>query len=782
MDELLAEFIAETRETHEAIAGEIVAWEKDPSDKARLDSIFRFIHTVKGSSGFLDLPRLQMLSHEAESALSDVRAGQRETGPALVSAILAVIDRISHIVSQLENGDTGEEDDDADLFALLEQQEETIDRPEKAAEPAAIPVAPSQPVRTIRVPVELLDRLMNGVSDLVLSRNELGRQLRRVSNDNAVAAAFDKISNCVTEMRDAISWTRMQRIERLFAPLPRLVRDLSSELGKSASLQLIGSDVELDRELIEMLRDPLVHIVRNALDHGVEPVEERIAAGKNAEALLRVSARQSGNRILVEISDDGRGLASDMLVQRAIAQGVVDAESAASMDEDERLALIFEPGLSTAAEVSAVSGRGVGMDVVRANVERVGGTVEVKSRPGWGTTIVLQVPLTLTIIPSLIVGIADRSYAIPRQAIDRIISLAKGQARIERVGGAEVAQVNGRRMPTVNLGEMLSAEPVDGASGFLVTLKLGKGERFGLIVSSVFAHEDLVAKPVAPAIAAAGIYAGAALPDSGRPLLMLDAVAVAERAGLRLSDALQGQVQDEQKPAGNVSADTVPLLVFDDCDQVRRALPMSVVEHINAVPRDAISERDGKPYVTTADSIWLLSAAGPLPEGDAVRLVRLEQNGLSLYYAIGGEADIIDFAGEIRPAPRADRASGFAVIQGQTVEVVDIAAVFAEFAGEMPPTESRERPKCRIAGGDERWRFDFLAPIVESAGYEAVFDTETEPDVVLTLGVDADQDGDEKVIKLAADETTGQDTLYRYDRDGIYAALQARIGGKGAAR
>ncbi|NNC71378.1 MAG: chemotaxis protein CheA [Sphingomonadaceae bacterium] len=773
MDELLAEFIAETRETYEAIAGEIVAWEKNPGDRTRLDSIFRFIHTVKGSSGFLDLPRLQKLSHEAESALSEVRAGEREAAPALVTAILAVIDRISAIVAELENGKSDDDADDADLFAMLEQRS-GVAEPGARTEPAATPVAPSQPVRTIRVPVELLDQLMNGVSDLVLSRNELSRQLRRIPGDAALTAAFDKISHSVTEMRDAISWTRMQRIENLFTPLPRLVRDLSSKLDKSVSLQLVGSDVELDRELIEMLRDPLVHIVRNALDHGIESKADRIAAGKNPKGVLRVSARQSGNRILVEIFDDGAGVAGEKLVEKAVGQGILTADEAAALNEEQRLALIFEPGLSTAIEVSAVSGRGVGMDIVRANVERVGGSVEIRSEAGKSSTIILQLPLTLTIIPALIAGIGNRGYAIPRQPIDRIVSLAKGQARIERIGGAIIALVDGRRMPAIDLVQLLSGEDADCDKAFVVTLKLGKDQRYALILSSVFQHEDLVAKPVAPVIAAAGIYAGAALPDSGTPLLLLDPVAIAERAGLRLSDVHNDQIGDEFRASGDEAKHVKRLLVFDDLDGVRRALPMDVVEHIDQVSSDAIIDRGGKPHVMSQGAALPLEAVGELPDSGQIKLLRLHDGATSLCYAISGEADVLDLADEIRPAPRADRIAGFAVAHGHTIEVIDAHALFAGFADAELLPHGTDRPKARLAGGDERWRRDFLAPLVESAGYEAVFD-DAAGDADVTLDLGASEPGAGDVINLSPIQSPRDGRIYRYDRDAIYEALRAQF-------
>jgi two-component system, chemotaxis family, sensor kinase CheA len=383
MEDLINEFIAETREMLEALGGEIVAWEAAPSDRARLDAIFRFVHTVKGNCGFFDLPRLEALSHAAEDVLADVRSGKRTADHRLVNAVLAIIDRIGELVHALETGESLSSSDDSQLIAALGETYEPV----QGLQETALAAADSRKaIRSIRLSVDLLDRMMSGVSDMVLARNELARRLRDVPGDMAVEAAFDRVSACIAEMRDAITRTRMQRIDNLFASLPRMVRDLSAELRKQVALAVDGGDVELDREMIEMIRDPLTHIIRNAIDHGIEAPEDRRKAKKAEAGTLRVCARQSGNQILIEVSDDGRGLDGDKLVRKAVANGVMTPEQAERLSPAQRCALIFEAGLSTAAEVTAISGRGVGMDVVRANVERIGGVVDVDSKPGWSSS------------------------------------------------------------------------------------------------------------------------------------------------------------------------------------------------------------------------------------------------------------------------------------------------------------------------------------------------------------------------------------------------------------
>jgi two-component system chemotaxis sensor kinase CheA len=505
MDDLIADFVAECRDMLEALGGEIVAWEAQPDDRARLDNIFRFVHTVKGNCGFFDFPRLEALSHAAEDALADVRAGRRQPDAALVSAVLAIIDRIAEMIAAIEAGEEMPAGDDSALIDALAPGAEGHVTPLAATVADGQGKATSAP-RTIRLSVELLDRVMSTVSDMVLARNELARRLRESETEVIVDGAFERLSAIIAEMRDAITRTRMQRIENLFVALPRMVRDLSGELGKQVLVDIEGGDVELDREMIEMIRDPLTHIIRNAVDHGIELPADRLKAGKREIGLLCVSARQSGNQILIDIQDDGRGIDGKKLVEKAIANGVIDKAAAAQLSPREQLALIFEAGLSTAKAVTAISGRGVGMDVVRSNVERIGGIVEVDSRPGEGTRMTLRVPLTLTIIPALTVSIGNQHFAIPRSAIEEIVRANGESVTLERLGGAGVATIRGRRVPEVSLAAILGLEShVEDADRRLIVLRRAGGDGYALSVDRIHAHEELVVKPAAHAVMATGL-------------------------------------------------------------------------------------------------------------------------------------------------------------------------------------------------------------------------------------------------------------------------------------
>ena len=549
MDDLIADFVSECREMLEALGGEIVAWEASPDDRARLDSIFRFVHTVKGNCGFFDFPRLEALSHAAEDALADCRAGRRTPDHALVSAVLAVIDRIGEMVAAIEAGEEFPAGDDEALIASLEPGAEAPALP--ASADASLKPASAAP-RTIRLSVELLDRVMSGVSDMVLARNELARRLRESDGDVMVDGAFERLSGIIAEMRDAITRTRMQRIENLFVALPRMVRDLAGDLDKQILVDIEGGDVELDREMIEMIRDPLTHIVRNAVDHGIETPAARRKAGKREIGILSVSARQSGNQILIDIVDDGHGIDGKRLVEKAIASGTLTKEEAAALTPREQLALIFEAGLSTANAVTAISGRGVGMDVVRSNVERIGGIVEVDSAVGRGTRMTLRVPLTLTIIPALTVSIGDQHFAIPRAAIEEIVRANGSSVTLERIGGAGIATIRGRRVPEISLADVLGLDSaMSDLERTLVVIKPAGGDLFALAVDRIHDHEELVVKPAAPAVMATGLYAGTTLADDGSPILLFDPAGLAEVGGIKFELQERGsRVVDADRARG----------------------------------------------------------------------------------------------------------------------------------------------------------------------------------------------------------------------------------------
>ncbi|WP_157220530.1 chemotaxis protein CheA [Flavisphingomonas formosensis] len=790
MDEILTEFIAETRETLETVAGELVAWEAVPQDRTRLDGIFRFVHTVKGSCGFLDLPRLERLSHACEDALADVRADRRVPDAMLVDAVLAIIDRIVELIDALEAQGVCPSGDDRDLIeALAERRPEpptallrcpsepepdlcNEGEPPLPTAPASTPRAPS---RSIRLQIDLLDRMMAGISDMVLARNELARRLREISSDPGVDAAFERLSTSVAEMRDTITRTRMQRIEALFSGLPRLLRDVSAELGKTVMLEVDGADVELDREMIEVIRDPLTHIIRNAIDHGIEPPGARLELGKPAIGRLSVAARQAGNQIVIEVADDGRGIDSERLVQRAIAAGILSADAARGLSAAARLALIFEPGLSTAQEVTAISGRGVGMDVVKSNIERIGGVVEIDSRPGSGLKLTLRVPLTLTIIPALTIEAGGLTFALPRAAIDEIVRVAGESVRLESLGGALIANIRGRRMPVACLARIIDAEDAPEQSTMLVVLKPAGGEAYALAVAAVHDHEELVIKPAAPVVMAAGIYAGAALPDNGRPILLLDPAGLAVAGGVSWSETAR---IEPEVPVAAIEA--VPTLLFRDSDGVERGIRLSLVERIEDIPAQSVKMSAGRLRVVRDGRLLPLISGEGLDGREIIRILRISDGEIALAYAIDTVRDIVDLTTSLTPAARPGPVAGVALVDGQPVEMLDPHWLFAE-GGAIPLAAEPERPICLLTGDDGSWTREILRPLVESNGYRVLFAREPSPsDVALVIACDAPEPAGTRspVVRLRWQrETAGAPagSIYRYDRPALLDALKAGL-------
>lgn len=761
LDDLLQEFIAETRETLEALSGEIVAWEANPGDRARLDAIFRFVHTVKGSCGFLDLPRLARLSHAAEEVLAAVRAGERVPDRALVNAVLAIVDRIGELVEAIDTG-TSLDDKGEDLLiaALAEGSHEVAQTAQSGGQRA--------PARSVRLNVELLDRMMSGMSDMVLARNELSRRLRGTDVDPQTEAALERMSATVADLRDTVTRTRMQKIDALFSALPRLVRDTAAGLGKSVTLQLEGAEVELDREMIEVLRDPLVHIVRNSIDHGIEYPAERRAAGKRESGRLTVAARQSGNQIIVEISDDGRGIDSDALVRKAIASGR-DETTLRALSERQKLSLIFEAGLSSKDEVTEISGRGVGMDVVRAAIEQIGGRVSLDSVPGRGLRILIHVPLTLSIIPTIVVAAGGQRFAVPRQAIEEIVSERNAAIRVDRLGMSEVASVRERRLPLVTLSQQLGMELCGIGETMLAIVNVGEGS-YALRVEDVLDNEELVIKPAAPAVMATGLYAGQTLPDSGSPMLLLDCAGIARDAGLQFVREIAPLEDAETVEAAN----GVEALIFVDLDGVRRAVPLGLLDRIEQVDGGAIRFAAGRLRLTIDGRIVPLVARAEAGGVGLWSVLRLRDGESEIAYAIAEAADIVTLPEDAVHAATPGPVASVVLVDGEPVELIDAHWLFSQHAVEA--VRAAEGPLCLLSGGDEGWMRAFLQPMLEASGYRVASSlTETErADVVLTLDTMADPSpvGAPPVVRLRSRQGQAADgSIYRYDRDGLLSAV-----------
>ncbi|WP_438730822.1 chemotaxis protein CheA [Parasphingorhabdus sp. DH2-15] len=804
MDDLQQEFILETRETLELMTAELIAWEAHPDHGSRLDTIFRFFHTVKGSAGFLALPRFEALAHEAENILALLRETKKPISSALVTAILALVDRISGLTNALEQGVEFYEDDDSHLVAQLQNAWTAMDHDaateQKAVDDAgteqktetqseAIGIAGQQNVaRTIRMSLTLLDNMMNGVSDMVLARNEVARHIRDTDSDPALDLAFERLSACIADLRESVGRTRMQKLEGVFASLPRIVRDLGQELGKDVALECQGNEVELDREMIEMIRDPLTHIIRNSVDHGVESTQERIRAGKAQQATIAIHARQSGNHIVISIRDDGAGIDVDRLVAKAIAANVCTASEAASMTERQKLNLVFATGLSTSDSVSSISGRGVGMDVVRSNIDRIGGSIALQSKSGEGLNITIRVPLTLTVISCLMFSSGGQQFAIPQSAIREITMASGDTVQMRQLGDQHFASIRGQHLPVVGLADLLGLSEVDDDAledddPVLMVIDAGAGIHYILAVDHVMDQEDLVVRAGAPAIMASGIYAGTTLPDHGRPLLLIDPNGVAAQAGVSSADQSLLDMNEPANEADIEDSEDLAMLIFQDCQNDIRALPLSIIERVEDFGIEKIGHSGGKMRLTHDEKAIPLYGLKAVPDAASIKVIKLFDGNTAIYYAINDIVDMhrVNRKASLQPVGNVheDSAiSGVFIRDGQQIELIDPHWIFSQFDQDVHRNNDAAKPICLLQAADDGWTRQMLAPLVAKAGYDVRYDLREGEEATICIASEDTQNtspASGAIIALRDKPTNHNNgnSVYRYDRIGLLGALQS---------
>src|ERR1700683_613840 len=490
MDDLLREFLTETNENLDHVDAELVRFEREPNNAEILGNIFRLVHTIKGTCGFLGLPRLERLAHAAETLMGQF-PHRMPVPEGAVTVILSTIDRIKVILDQLEAQQKEPDGSDGDLIDDLGRLGQKT-RPEPAASArekvedleqreALDRIAPHRPddergdrvaSHSIRVDVDTLDYLMTTVSELVLTRNQLLEIVRRQEASD-FKVPLQRLSNVTAELQEGVMKTRMQPIGNAWQKLPRIVRDLSAELDKDIDLEMHGAETELDRQVLELVKDPLTHLVRNCADHGIESAAQRRAAGKAAAGTIRLTAFHQGGHIIIEIADDGRGLDFARIKAKAIEQGLATEAELAAKSDAEIYNFIFVPGFSTAARVTSISGRGVGMDVVRANIEQIGGTVDLQSDPGAGTKFTIKSPLTLAIVSALIVDSGCERFAIPQLSVLELVRASPGgEHRIERIKDAPVLRLRDKLLPLLYLKNVRQLGEGDGQEGFVVVTQV----------------------------------------------------------------------------------------------------------------------------------------------------------------------------------------------------------------------------------------------------------------------------------------------------------------------
>jgi two-component system, chemotaxis family, sensor kinase CheA len=706
MDELLREFLTETAERLDHVDAQLVRFEREPNNGQVLSNIFRLVHTIKGTCGFLGLPRLEALTHAAETLMGKFRDGRAVTGEA-VSLTLAAIDRIKTILDGLEKLQREPPGDDADLIGRLNratvraqvnprwQGDESAASgraPDEIAAESADPAAlrtlaesgegvGSVANQSIRVSIDTLDQLMTMVSELVLTRNQLLEVLRR-HNDCEFNVPLQRLSSVTTQVQQEVMKTRMQPIGNAWQKLPRIVRDLSVDLGKDIGLEMVGADTELDRQVLDLVKDPLTHLVRNCADHGIEDPDERSAAGKPRRGTIRLSASRQGGHVVIEIADDGRGLDAARIKAKALEAGLISETDMSAKSQIEINNLIFAPGFSTALEVTSISGRGVGMDIVRSNIEQIGGTVDVKSSPGSGTSFVIKIPLTLAIVGALIVELAGERFAFPQLSVLELVRLG-GEHRIERIKSAPVLRLRRKLLPLVDVKKTLQLGTGDAANGFVVVTQAG-GQIFGAVVDNVFHTEEIVIKPMSSKLRHIPIFSGMTILGDGSVIMVMDPNVLAQSLG-RAAPSRDEASTDTAEREGGSRQGAVSLLIFRAASERPKAVPLSVVSRIEEIDCRNIEIADGRHIVKYRDALMpLLSFDMQVrikKEGAQPILVFSEQ-GRSIGLLVDEIVDIAEEKLDVKMAGDRPGIRGYALIRGIITEIID-TDFFLEASGSL---------------------------------------------------------------------------------------------------
>ncbi|MFN3198627.1 MAG: chemotaxis protein CheW [Bradymonadia bacterium] len=904
-DEIISEFLVEGRESLDQLDRDLVQLEEDSADRGTLDRIFRHIHTLKGTCGFMGFSNLEALAHVGENLLSKLRDGEFDVTPDIITALLKTVDAIREMMDTIdETGSDGTNEyadlkaeltrllagpgaaaaaepvaeaapepapepepvveaapepapepepvvevapepepaptpassggvdsikaallaelglDDSEISAVLSGEDVTetasaapapAPEPEPAPEPAPAPqvnvndlsgdpsaladailagtlghvggameldAKPDEPIdvnaavsallsetmqqipgteekkknvtakaqddaeqvmaapppkkekkgkpaesgqrkarahENIRVDVTLLDTLMNLVGELVLIRNQIV-QCTQSKEDTVLTAATQRLNLVTSDLQEGVMKTRMQPIGNVWSKFPRVVRDLAITCGKRVRVEMVGKETELDKSLIEAIKDPLTHLVRNSVDHGIEYPGVREEKGKNGEGLLQLRAYHEGGKVNIEIRDDGGGIPPARIKQKAIEKGLITEEQGEGMTDHEIVNLIFTPGFSTAEKITNVSGRGVGMDVVRSNIERIGGAIEVQSTEGQGTTFRIKIPLTLAIVPALIVGSGNGRYAIPQVALQELVRLDADEAKksVEFIQGTPVYRLRGRLLPLVFLSDTLGhARQEDVLNGrgrsMRIAVLQADDRQFGMVVDSIQDTQDIVVKPLSKHLKAMSIYAGATIMGDGQVALILDVLGIAQRGNVLKalrSRAAEDQVEDNMNDAG----ERTKLLLVRSPDDGRQAVPLAMVARLEEVEADKVEHVGSQRVVQYRGEILpLVFVSDVLPErrsmyrseddSAAQRLLNVvvyTENGRSIGLVVDQILDVVETRlDELQPGSR-HGVTGCLVVRDKVTELLDVRAIIraAEpsfFDAVQQPTHSTYR-------------------------------------------------------------------------------------------
>jgi two-component system chemotaxis sensor kinase CheA len=918
MDDLLREFLTETSESLDTVDNQLVRFEQEPNNAKILDNIFRLVHTIKGTCGFLGLPRLEALAHAGETLMGKFRDGMPVTAEA-VTLILSSIDRIKEILAGLEATEAEPEGADRDLIDQLEAMvergmaamagsampaageaaapaeaaapvvaapptqplapaepkmtqgtlvEQTLERPLRpgevsldelerafretaieevpaapvakpaapAAKPAAAPAGEAEAAKkpakraasaggeetaegdkianqSIRVNVDTLEHLMTMVSELVLTRNQL-LEISRRNEDTEFKVPLQRLSNVTAELQEGVMKTRMQPIGNAWQKLPRIVRDLSGELGKQIELEMHGADTELDRQVLDLIKDPLTHMVRNSADHGLETPAERLAAGKGEQGTIRLSAYHEGGHIIICIADNGRGLNTEKIKAKAVSSGLVTEAELEKMTEAQIHKFIFAPGFSTAAQVTSVSGRGVGMDVVRTNIDQIGGTIDIKSVAGEGSSVTIKIPLTLAIVSALIVEAGGDRFAIPQLSVVELVrARANSEHRIERIKDTAVLRLRNKLLPLMHLKKLLKiddGQSTDPENGFIVVTQVGS-QTFGIVVDGVFHTEEIVVKPMSTKLRHIDMFSGNTILGDGAVIMIIDPNGIAKALGAA-GNASHELAEENAAAHAATGEQLTSLLVFRAGTAQPKAVPLGLVTRLEEIAADKIELSNGRYMVQYRDQLMPLvqMANVSVQTTGAQPILVFADDGRSMGLVVDEIIDIVEERLNIEVAGAQDGILGSAVIKGQATEVIDVGhflpMAFADWFArkEMRPSATAQSV---LLVDDSAFFRNMLAPVLKAAGYKvrtapnaqealAALRSGQAFDVVLTDIEMPDMNGFEFAEHIRADNNLGQmpiialsamvspaaiergrqagfhDYVAKFDRPGLIAALK----------
>jgi two-component system, chemotaxis family, sensor kinase CheA len=827
MDDLIGEFITETSESLAVLDLELVKLEQNPNDQGILGNIFRLVHTIKGTCGFLGLPRLESVAHAGENVLGKIRDGAIIVSPEAISIVLAAIDRIKMLIEHLADHGSEPDGEDKELIVNLnrfaesngapgtstggaaavaapvappvdlnappridgmfsptemkmvsstsQSEMEELERafanatstldggmdftrdtfllPDAPAAPAeaALPV-PAKPIiseqvkekaikqgldtdakdsgagmanQSIRVSLDVLENLMQMVGELVLTRNQL-LQVVRHRDDGELKAPLQQLSQITSELQESVMKTRMQPIGNAWSKFPRLIRDLSLELSKKIDLKMIGESTELDRQLLEMIKDPLTHMVRNSCDHGLEIPADRIAAGKSETGSVTLSAFHEGGHIIIEIKDDGRGLNLTRIKQKILDNGLADESELSQMSDEQIMQHVFKAGFSTAEKVTSVSGRGVGMDVVRTNIEKIGGTVSLSSTPGKGSTFHIKIPLTLAIVSVLLVEAQGQKFAVPQLNVVELVRVGQGsEYKVESINNTAVLRLRDKLLPLMKLRDILKMpQPVDDAAapqerdGYIVVLRIG-ATSFGLVIDKVHDTEEIVVKPVSPVLGGIEVYSGNTILGDGGVIMILDPNGLAKSFGDRDTNT-----KDDIDPLALLNKEKIgSFLVFAAGAGAPKAVPLELVSRLEVIDTKDVELSGHEHVVQYRGDLMRLKTLPDMsvPTDGEFDVVVFTYDSRTIGLVVDSITDIVEAPLSIKISASEEHYLGSIVITGKTTDIVDVGYLLKDLVSDLGHlgNESADARGVRVLVVEDSLFFlKLIVPLLESVGYE----------------------------------------------------------------